>query len=127
MLRILDLLINPVPALAPVLAPILALTPSTSFNSIINTNISATTNTSTNTTTSDNKLNKKKIKYMRRKLYNEFKEFRKNHPDRVNLDLKQFPPAQVKEIKEKNQNLKSINTIFMHYDIQNFQIIKGIY
>ena len=60
-------------------------------------------------------------------MYNEFEEFIKNHPDRVNVDLKQFPHAQVKEIKEKNQNLKSSNTICMHDDIQNLQIIEGIY
>jgi hypothetical protein len=43
------------------------------------------------------------------------------------LDLKEYPPIIMNLIGEKNDDLKDVNSISMHYDLANFKTIVGIY
>jgi len=72
------------------------------------------------------KINKKKIRYMHNILYKEFNEYKKNNSNNINLDLKEYPPVEV-ELGEKNKNLKSVDSISMHYNLSKFQTIEGKY
>jgi hypothetical protein len=68
--------------------------------------------------------NRKKIRYMKRKLFEEYQEFKKENPDNEELDLKEYPPVEIK-IGSKNKDLKSVDSFFLHYNMQNFKIIEG--
>ena len=68
--------------------------------------------------------NRKKIRYMKRKLFEEYQEFKKENPDNEELDLKEYPPVEIK-IGSKNKGLKSVDSFFLHYNMQNFKIIEG--
>src|SRR5829696_1504014 len=69
-------------------------------------------------------LNRKKIRYMKRKLFEEYQEFKKENPDNEELDLKEYPPVEIK-IGSKNKDLKNVDSFFLHYNMQNFKIIEG--
>ena len=59
-------------------------------------------------------------------LFNEFKQYKKNNLNDGNLDLIEYPPVKVKQIRKKNKNLKSVDSV-MHYDLSRFQIVEGKY
>src|ERR1700722_11915689 len=73
------------------------------------------------------KINKKKIKYMKKKLFKEFETYKKNNPDNINLDLREYPPVEIKQIGEKIKDLKSVDSISEHYDLSKFQTVEGKY
>ncbi|CAB5186417.1 unnamed protein product [Rhizophagus irregularis] len=73
------------------------------------------------------KVNKKKIRYMHNLLYKEYKEYKENNPNDINLDLKEYPPVVINQIGEKNKDLKTVDSISMHYDLSNFKTIEGNY
>src|SRR5277367_5871013 len=73
------------------------------------------------------KINKKKIKYMKKKLFKEFENYKKNNPNNINLDLKEYPPVEIKQIGKKIEDLKSVDSISVHYDLSKFQTIEGKY
>lgn len=60
-------------------------------------------------------------------LYKEYKEYKENNPNDINLDLKEYPPVVINQIGEKNKDLKTVDSISMHYDLSNFKTIEGIY
>ena len=57
---------------------------------------------------------------MQQKLFAEYKEFKKENPNNIELDLKKFPLVEIK-IEAKNKDLKSVDSVFMHY---NMKILK---
>ena len=61
---------------------------------------------------------------MKRKLFEEYQEFKKENSDNEELDLKEYPPVEIK-IGSKNKDLKSMDSFFLHYNMQNFKIIEG--
>lgn len=73
------------------------------------------------------KINRKKMRFMSNKLYEEFRQFKKNNPNNICLDLKEYPPVEINKIEKKNINLKDSNSISMHYDLSKFKTIEGIY
>lgn len=64
---------------------------------------------------------------MRNLLYKEFKEYKRKNPNNSVLDLKEYPPDIINQMGEKNKNLKTVDSISMHYDLSNFKAIEGIY
>ncbi|UZO17195.1 uncharacterized protein OCT59_008556 [Rhizophagus irregularis] len=60
-------------------------------------------------------------------LYKEYKEYKENNPNDINLDLKEYPPVVINQIGEKNKDLKTVDSISMHYDLSNFKTIEGNY
>ena len=64
---------------------------------------------------------------MKKKLFKEFENYKKNNPNNINLDLKEYPPVEIKQIGKKIEDLKSVNSISVHYDLSKFQTIEGKY
>jgi hypothetical protein len=73
------------------------------------------------------KLNKKKIRYINNILFKEFLEFKKNNPHNIKVDVKEYPPIKINKIKEKNKDLKAVDSFPLYYNLSNFQTIEGIY
>ena len=63
---------------------------------------------------------------MHKKLYEEYKIFKKENPKNIDLDLQEFPPVELK-IESKNKDVKGVDSIFLHYNMQNFKLIEGRY
>ena len=63
---------------------------------------------------------------MRNILYKEFRDFQIKNP-KADLDIKEYPPEKIDKIEKKNKNLKSVDSISMHYNLSNFKIIEGMY
>ena len=53
-----------------------------------------------------------------------YQEFKKENSDNKELDLKEYPSVEIK-IRSKNKDLKSVDSFFLHYNMQNFKIIEG--
>lgn len=64
---------------------------------------------------------------MKKKLFKEFENYKKNNPNNINLDLKEYPPVEIKQIGKKIEDLKSVDSISVHYDLSKFQTIEGKY
>ena len=64
---------------------------------------------------------------MKKKLFKEFETYKKNNPDNINLDLREYPPVEIKQIGEKIKDLKSVDSISEHYDLSKFQTVEGKY
>ena len=63
---------------------------------------------------------------MHKKLLEEFNQYKKNNPNsNISLDLNEYPPVEINIIESKNKELKSIDSIFTHYNLQNFKTIEG--
>jgi hypothetical protein len=61
-------------------------------------------------------------------LHKEYLEFKKNNPYNIEVDVKEYPPVLInKIIKEKNKDLKSVDSFPLYYNLSNFQIIEGLY
>ena len=71
-------------------------------------------------------INRKKIRFMHQKLYEEYKFFKKENPNNIDLDLQEFPPVKSK-VASKNKDVKSVDSVFLHYNMQNFKLIEGRY
>jgi hypothetical protein len=71
-------------------------------------------------------INRKKIRFMHQKLYEEYKNFKKENPNNIDLDLQEFPPVKSK-VASKNKDVKSVDSVFLHYNMQNFKLIEGRY
>lgn len=65
---------------------------------------------------------------MHKKLLEEFNQYKKNNPtSSISLDLNEHPPVEINKIESKNKDLKSVDSIFTHYNLQNFKMIEGMY